>query len=147
MTIKIVRDTFSQTSSIGKLYINDIYFCETLEDFDRALTNILSLEDIKRIKLFGKTAIPYGKYEMIVSYSSKFKKYLPLLLNVPGFSGIRVHAGNTAVDTDGCILLGETREADKILNSRKVMTKFINIILRAARKEKIMFEITKSTTK
>ena len=66
----------------------------------------------------GRSAIPEGRYAVVITYSPKMKQWLPLLLNVPKFSGIRIHAGNTAKDTEGCILVGENREVGKVLDSR-----------------------------
>ncbi len=143
MKIDIVRDTFTNASTIGKMYINDTYFCNTLEDVDRDLLSTTTLKEIKDIKIYGQTAIPYGRYEVILSYSDKFKRYLPLLLNVPGYAGIRIHAGNTSVDTLGCILVGEKREKDKILESTKAMTRLLTLISKASKQEKIVVTITK----
>ena len=74
-------------------------------------------------KIKGKSAIPEGRYAVVISYSPKFKQWLPLLLGGPEFnkkwSGIRIHAGNSVKDTEGCILIGENREVGKVLNSRK----------------------------
>lgn len=143
MKIDIVRDTFTSVSTIGKMYINDTYFCNTLEDVDRDLLSTTTLKEIKDIKIYGQTAIPYGRYEVILSYSDKFKRYLPLLLNVPGYAGIRIHAGNTSVDTLGCILVGEKREEDKILESTKALTRLLTLISKASKQEKIVITITK----
>lgn len=143
MKIDIVRDTFTNASTIGKMYINDTYFCNTLEDVDRDLLSTTTLKEIKDIKIYGQTAIPYGRYEVILSYSDRFKKYLPLLLNVPGYAGIRIHAGNTSIDTLGCILVGEKREKDKILESLKAMTRLLGLITKVSKKEKIVLTVTK----
>ena len=143
MKIDIIRDTFTNVSTIGKMYINDTYFCNTLEDVDRDLLSTSTPEEIKDTKVYGQTAIPYGRYEVILSYSDKFKKYLPLLLNVPGYAGIRIHAGNTSIDTLGCILVGEKREKDKILESLKAMTRLLGLITKVSKKEKIVLTVTK----
>ncbi len=143
MKIDIIRDTFTNVSTIGKMYINDTYFCNTLEDVDRDLLSTTTLEEIKDVKVYGQTAIPYGRYEVILSYSDRFKKYLPLLLNVPGYAGIRIHAGNTSIDTLGCILVGEKREKDKILESLKAMTRLLGLITKVSKKEKIVLTVTK----
>ena len=116
--IKIIRDTFSDESTIGKLYIDGEYFCETLEDKDRFL-------EAGGVKIYGKTCIPRGVYKLVITMSSRFKKELPLLLNVPQFEGIRIHAGNTAADTDGCILLGRARRNNFVENSRDAVNEFI----------------------
>lgn len=85
------------------------YFCDTLEDPCRDLD--------KEEKVMDETAIPAGTYEVIVNVSAKFKRKLPLLLNVPHFTGIRVHKGNTDKDTSGCILVGENRIPGRVINS------------------------------
>lgn len=93
--------------TIGKLYVDDKYECFTLED------------PMRDTKIFGKTAIPYGEYKIIITPSNRFKRDLPILLNVKNFEGVRIHPGNTVEDTEGCILVGTTRTKDgKVLNSR-----------------------------
>lgn len=93
--------------TIGKLYVDGKYECFTLEDA------------IRETKIFGKTAIPYGTYNVIINQSARFKKELPLLLKVKNFEGVRIHPGNTIEDTEGCILVGTMRTKDgKVLNSR-----------------------------
>lgn len=110
--------------TIGKLSINGKSICDTLEDTDRELTSDMSEEEIKERKVFGKTAIPVGEYKVVMTYSNRFKKQMPLLLDVKGFSGIRIHSGNTAEDTEGCILCGKNSEKGKVLNS-KVFTELV----------------------
>ena len=90
----------------------DIYLCDTLEPTWRDYAH-----GEKKIK--GCSAIPEGRYAVVITYSPRFKQWLPLLLGVPNFSGIRIHAGNTAKDTEGCILVGKNREVGKVLDSRK----------------------------
>lgn len=99
--------------TIGKLYIDGSYFCDTLED---------TVRDIRPDgagKIYGKTAIPAGTYRLQMTYSPKFKRKLPLLIDVPNFTGVRIHAGNTAADTDGCVLVGRNRAVGMVLDSRK----------------------------
>ena len=88
------------------------YFCDTLEPTWRDYAN-------GAYKVKGRSAIPEGRYAVVISYSPKFKQWLPILLGVPKFEGIRIHAGNTAKDTEGCILVGKNREVGKVLDSRK----------------------------
>lgn len=116
MELKLIRIYLSNNYTIGKLYINDKYFCDTLEDKVRD-TNKDGKFDDGEIKIHGDTAIPYGTYKVIVNYSNHFQRNLPLLLNVPSFEGIRMHRGNTADDTEGCILLGENKVKGKVINS------------------------------
>lgn len=91
--------------TIGRLYIDGKYFCDTLED------------PVRKVKIKGKTAIPAGTYEVIVNRSPRFKRLLPRLLNVPNFEGVLIHRGNTAEDTAGCILVGENKIKGKVINS------------------------------
>ena len=90
----------------------DKYLCDTLEPTWRDYKN-------GAYKMKGKSAIPEGRYAVVISYSPKFGAWLPILLGVPKFKGIRIHAGNTAKDTEGCILVGQNREVGKVLDSRK----------------------------
>lgn len=124
MEIDLHRKYKKDGYTIGKLSINGKSICDTLEDTDRELTSDMSEEEIKERKVFGKTAIPIGEYKVVMTYSNRFKKQMPLLLDVKGFSGIRIHSGNTAEDTEGCILCGKNSEKGKVLNS-KVFTELV----------------------
>jgi hypothetical protein len=115
--LKLVRDTFTDNTTIGKLYVNGEYFCETLEDKDRGLHQDLSVEENTRLKVYGETCIPYGKYKVIVTPSVRLKRTLPLLVNVEGFQGIRIHKGNNKHHTLGCLILGTTRGVDAVYQS------------------------------
>lgn len=142
MTIKIQRPPISNSkSTISKLFINNEFFCDTIEDRDRNLKSSDSLEHIKSIKVKHETAIPYGTYQLVMSYSQRFEKYLPELLNVPGFDGIRIHPGNTEADSSGCILPG-IKNVDKVVNSRLTMQKLQAKIDSVIKTEKIFVEIT-----
>ena len=103
--------------TIGKLFINDEYFCDTIEDIDRGLKSSMSVEYIKKKKVYAETAIPTGTYKIEMTYSSKFKRILPLLVDVKGFSGIRIHRGNTEKDSSGCIVIGENKVKGRVINS------------------------------
>lgn len=119
------RKIFTNKSTIGELIYNDKKVCNTLEDTDRKLEEV----GISK-KLYGKTAIPRGTYKIIWNYSNKFKKELPLLLSVPGYEGVRIHAGNKPEDTLGCILCG-TYRPDKqnwISNSKSAIIKLFGLI-------------------
>ena len=96
-----------ETYTIGKLYTPKGYLCDTLEDRVR-----------KGKKVKGTTAIPEGTYEVILTMSPRFKRLLPLLVDVPGFEGVRVHSGNSEHDTEGCLLPGENKVVGKVINSR-----------------------------
>ena len=120
--------------TIGKLYVDGVYFCDTLEDKDRGLRQSDALSDLKRLKNPGKTAIPTGTYDVSLRvYSNKFggqqyykelcKGLLPRILSVPAFDGVLIHAGNTADDTEGCLLVGQNKAKGQVLNSKETFTK------------------------
>lgn len=141
MNILLKRIAKRDKYTIGKLYINGTYFCDTIEDKDRGLTQQMSNTEISKIKVYAQTAIPTGKYQIVMTYSSKFKKVMPLLLNVPGFAGIRIHSGNTADDTEGCIITGQNKVVGKVINSRVTTDKLYSIIKEACIKEKVYITI------
>jgi hypothetical protein len=110
MDIKLRRFEFGTNYTIGKLYVDDVYFCFTLEDKVRP----------EGEKVDGQTAIPYGTYSVIIDHSNRFNRDLPHVLNVPGFEGIRIHTGNTDADTEGCILLGTTWAGKDFIGNSKL---------------------------
>lgn len=118
MRIELVRIAFKDTYTIGKLYVDDTYFCDVLEDKDRGLESSMSESEILEKKVKGQTAIPTGHYVINITYSPKYKRMMPLLLNVKGFSGIRIHSGNSSKDTEGCLLVGKNKQVGKVLESR-----------------------------
>ena len=140
MKLTLKRIALRKTYTIGKLYIDDNYFCDTLEDTVRDL-NKNGIFDNGEKKIKGKTAIPYGTYEIKWTYSPRFKKYTPQLMNVPSFEGIRIHSGNSSTDTEGCLLLGENKKVGMVLNSRATINKFYKIIKEACSKGKVTIEI------
>jgi hypothetical protein len=111
--------------------LNFQFFCDTLEDVDRGLTQSMSLAEIKRIKIPHETAIPTGVYKVIVNYSQGKKRMLPRLLDVPGFSGILIHRGNTENDSSGCILVGENKVKGKVINSTQYEERLVEILTQA----------------
>lgn len=145
MEIILKRTTFTDNSTIGELKVanpNGLgYHAFSIEDVDRELHQTDNLTKIKSIKVHGKTAIPYGRYRVIVSYSNRFKKYLPELLDVPGWAGVRIHAGNTSADTEGCILPGFSKTTDFVGESRKAFDALFKLIKEAEKKEKIYITI------
>jgi hypothetical protein len=132
MEMKLVRTTLNDQCTIGELFLDgsDERECFTLEDVVRPL------------KIPGMTAIPAGFYEVVVTFSARFKRPLPLLLNVPNFDGVRIHTGNTDKDTEGCILVGQTKGDNKIGQSRDAFAALFGKINDAAQSEKIILEIT-----
>ena len=140
MKLTLKRIALRPTYTIGKLYIDDVYFCDTIEDTVRDLNKNGKFDNGEK-KVHSKTAIPYGTYEIKWTYSPRFKKYTPQLMNVPSFEGIRIHAGNTSADTEGCLILGENKQVGKVLNSRATINKFYPIIKEACYKGKVTIEI------
>lgn len=118
MRLTLKRIANRKDYCIGKLYINGKYFCDTLEDKDRGLDDSMSEDDIKAIKIKGETAIPVGIYTVLLTYSPKYKKVMPLINNVKGYSGIRIHSGNTSKDTEGCLLVGKNTVVGRLTDSR-----------------------------
>lgn len=140
MKLTLKRIALRPTYTIGKLYIDDIYFCDTIEDTVRDLNKNGKFDNGEK-KIHSKTAIPYGIYEIKWTYSPRFKKYTPQLMNVPSFEGIRIHAGNTSADTEGCLILGKNKQVGKVLNSRDTINKFYPIIKEACSNGKVTIEI------
>lgn len=136
MELKLKRLHKNQTYTIGKLYIDGQYLCDTVEDCDRGLKQSMTSQQIAVKKVYGKTAIPAGRYKVTLTFSNKFKRVLPLVNDVIGFLGIRIHAGNTADDSLGCIIVGENKIKGGVVNSKvtleRLMAKLIgqtNILL------------------
>jgi hypothetical protein len=128
MNIKIIRTAKKDNYTIGHLYVNGDYMCDTLEDKDRGLKQTDNIAYIKAKKIFGQTAIPYGTYKVTITYSPTFKKYLPLINDVKGFTGIRIHSGNTANDTEGCILVGKNEYKAMVTHSKDTLKELIEIL-------------------
>lgn len=128
MTLKLVRKYRKETYTIGKLYVDGVYLCDTIEDRDRGLDDSMSLADIMIKKRYGETAIPYGTYKVEITYSPKYKKMMPEIKNVKGFSGIRIHSGNTAKDTLGCLIVGKNTQVGMVTESRKTYNKLFALL-------------------
>lgn len=141
MEIKVIRKTFTKESTIGEMFINGVFHCYTLEDYDRDSNKDGDLDDAGEAKVYGLTAIPRGIYKLVLSFSNRFQKYLPEIQNVKGFEGIRIHAGNKAADSHGCILLGTTKGTNFVGASVAAMTKFMAELKRVEKTEKITIEI------
>lgn len=124
MVIRIDRKWKKPTYTISNVYVNGERFddgktyCNALEDADRGLTSDMTVDEIKRKKVYGETAIPRGEYLITMTYSPKYKRDMPLVNNVKGFDGIRLHSGNDRKDTCGCILFGKNDKVGWISNSR-----------------------------
>ena len=134
MLLEVKRLYKKDTYTIGVLMVDGEKFSDTLEDKVRDLKS--------EKKVYGETAIPAGKYKVVMSMSSKFKKVMPYLENVPQFTGIMIHPGNTIKDTLGCILVGENKKKGQLVNSRKYsdeLNKRINEAIE--RKEQVWIEV------
>lgn len=108
-TLTIDRLIFTDNSTIGELKMDGELFCYTLEDTCRA----------KGVKIPGRTAIPSGRYQLTIDESDRFQRLMPHLLNVPNFTGVRIHKGNTEKNTDGCILVGMRKGPDIVYDSKR----------------------------
>ena len=113
MEILLRRKEFLPDRCLGELFIDGKYFCQTLEDKDRGLLKEMSNSEIDVIKITGSTACPSGKYRLILSYSIKLKRFLPLLLDVPRGKGVRIHKGSSPNFTSACILVGYGKNKKK----------------------------------
>jgi len=144
MELYLKRDTFTETSTTGKLLIDGQFECFILEDKDRGLTDSMPLAEILAKKVYGKTAIPYGRYEIDWTMSNRFKVFMPILLNVKGYSGIRIHKGNSEIDSLGCLLCGRKR-ANNVITESTAATNLLytKIQTSKSRGEKIFITITK----
>lgn len=144
MELFLKREIFTDVSTIGVLSINGQFECYILEDKDRGLNNTMPLSEIEKLKVYGKTCIPYGRYEIDWTLSNRFKIYMPILLKVPGYDGIRIHKGNTEIDSLGCLLPGRKRANNMISESTFATNQLYNKIQTAkSRKEKVFITITK----
>lgn len=140
MELKVFRKIYTDESTIGELHINGEFFCYTLEDKDRGLLKTQPLTEIAQKKLFGKTAIPLGKYDLALTYSNRFQKYMPQVLNVPAFEGVRIHSGNKAENTEGCLLVGFEKGENFIGKSKDAFNYLYNRLRSYEKKEKITIE-------
>jgi len=152
MKLTLNRIYKGETYTIGRLYIDGEYFCDTIEDTDRGLNDNMLVEEIKKIKKAGVTAIPTGIYKIVMNVISpkysqvKYQKQygyingkLPRLVNVKGYDGILIHIGNTAKDTDGCILVGENKVKGQVINSTDTFKRLYKKLEEA--KDEITIEI------
>lgn len=139
MEVSVNRVAKKETYTIGRLFVNGLRVCDTLEDTDRGLVQSMSPAEIDDLKVYGETAIPAGRYRIdMETVSNKFGANpwyqqlcggrIPRLVNVPGFKGILIHPGNTALDSYGCILVGENKAVGKVLYSRATFAKLYGML-------------------
>jgi hypothetical protein len=132
MELKLVRTDFTEDSTIGELYVDGQFECYILED------------TVRDSKIYGKTAIPYGTYDIKITFSPRFKRHLPILVDVPNYQGVRIHVGNYSKDTEGCLLPGRTKGKDFVGSSRAAFNKLYGKMVYADQHgEKLTIEITK----
>lgn len=128
MNLLIQREVFTDNSTIGRLFINGVYQCFTLEDTMREKDGATFPD----CKVQNETAIPVGVYSVVIDFSPHFHKELPHILNVPCYEGVRIHPGNSPKDTDGCVLVGQIRRGeDDIGNSLNAFNALFEILERA----------------
>ena len=146
MRILLQRHALKAGYTIGRMEINGRYFCDTLEDTDRGLRESMTEDEIAALKVKGATAIPIGTYRIdMQTRSPRFGRVLPRLVSVKGYTGVLIHSGNTADDTEGCILVGENRERGKVLNSRATLERLLVLLREAqAEGEEIKLTITRA---
>ena len=144
MRITLIRIANRPTYCIGKVYIDGVYFCDCIEDTDRGLKDEMTEEEILKLKIKGETAIPTGIYKVTITYSPKYKKDMPLINNVKGYSGIRIHSGNTSKDTEGCLILGKNTKVGMVTESRKTYNAFFKRLKQT--NEKIIIDILRKYT-
>jgi len=142
MNITVNRKYKKKAYTIGKMYLDGEYFCDTLEDTDRGLLDTMSVEEVKFKKVYGKTAIPRGTYSVEMTYSPKFKRKMPLLGGVKGFSAIRIHNGANPSHTYGCVLVGKNTVVGGLTASRQTSDRLNSKISKALDKgEKVTITI------
>ena len=140
MNLLLTRNPSYLTCTTGSLYVDGAFECATLEDVVREIAGV----PVARWKVKGKTAIPAGTYTVQLTFSNRFQKVMPQLLDVPGFEGVRIHPGNTDADTEGCILVGDlvAPGGESILQSRAAYNRLLPKIEQAiTRAEPITLEI------
>lgn len=145
MRLTLKRIANRKDYCIGKLYINGKYFCDTLEDVDRGLDDSMTESEVRELKIKGQTAIPTGIYTVLLTYSPKYKKVMPLINNVKGYSGIRIHSGNSSKDTEGCLLVGKNTVVGRLTDSRNTYNALFKRLLQKG-SNKITIEIYRTYT-
>ena len=136
MNLLLKRTEFTPDYTEGVWYVDGVYFCDTVEDCYRDLS--------KEEKVSGKTCIPKGTYPVILSFSNRFQKILPEVQNVPFFTGVRIHSGNSASDSEGCIIVGKKGEPGKVTDSQATKARLMTVIDHAikVKGETVTLEIT-----
>lgn len=131
MKVLLDRKWKKEGYTIGEWIVDEKRICNTMENEDRGLQQYMSEGEIAQLKEYGETAIPAGKYKVTMTYSPKYKRMMPQVMNVKCFAGVRIHSGNTAKDSLGCILLGDNDKKGWISNSRKRCKEFEEMLVAA----------------
>jgi len=143
LNLLLKRVALKPTYTIGKLHVDGVYFSDTLEDPVRDHNKDGDLDDHGEGKVYGETAVPYGRYKVILNLSPRFKRILPRLMNVKHFDGILIHPGNTAKDTHGCILVGVNNQVGRVNESKATFDRLFKVLSDAdADGKEIFIEIT-----
>lgn len=139
MEIVLERKVFNKDSCEGNLYINDKWFCNTIEDKVRSGIGAW----LAKYKIYAKTAIPYGRYPVLVTWSERFKRMLTGVFNVPDFVGIRIHNGVNELSSAGCIIVSFTDDDihHRLINDKAAMNKLCDIVEKAQKTEKVWLTI------
>lgn len=146
MEIFLIRGNFNDEYTEGRLFIGGAYICDTIEDCDRGLDNGMPEEVILKKKVYGKTAIPVGRYKVTIDWSNKFQKNLIRILNVKGYDGIRMHSLNEASQSLGCIGVGKKTSDGWIGESRKTYSIIHKIVEEALRQgDRVYLTIERKT--
>ena len=143
MEIKLIRKYYQAKYTIGRLYVNNRFFSDCLEPPSQHLTERCSMDTIQNAKNKGYRAIPTGRYRILITRSRRFGRWLPLLMNVKGFEGIRIHAGNKPEDTRGCILPGFNRHKGYVLDSTRCVLTLVKMMTEAMEKGEKVFVTVK----
>ena len=136
MRLYVYRHAKRDTYTIGKLYIDGEYFCDTLEDKDRGLNQRLPLETNKKLKVYAQTAIPMGRYHVGIHRWTKYNIDVPILKDVPAFVGILIHNGTTEKNTEGCLLVGNNTVKGQLSRGKEYMVKLTEIVKKALKENK-----------
>lgn len=128
MNVKVERFIFNEKYTMSRIYVNDVFFCFGIEPYD---AHIKKTDDVKTIlslkNQYGKIAVAEGTYQLIYSFSNKYKKMLPLVCDTPGMSGVRIHSGNSEQDTRSCLCPGKFYKYGYVTESRKTVAEFLKI--------------------
>lgn len=151
MKLLVKRTYKGPKYTIGKLYVDGQYFCDTIEDVDRGLKQDMPLSEILKMKIKKKTCIPYGTYFVTINIvSAKYSNYtkypyakeigarMPRVLNVPGFEGILIHPGTNEEDTDGCLIVGQNKIKGKVINSQVTWKNLYKLLEKASKRRELI---------